>query len=85
MKRFLILTLCLCLAICSLASCNDNEADGFVTKAGTDSSSETVRETSEATDTLPANTDDSQESQTAESTTSTEQTMGPIQEMIPKD
>ena len=74
MKRFVILTLCLCLVLCILAACDGEETELYVDEAG---------ETTLVTDTeseSAAQSEGESESETKEA----EQTMGAIQEMIPK-
>lgn len=70
MKRFVILTLCLCLVLCILAACDGEETELYVDEAG---------ET-----TLVTDTESESAAQSESETKEAEQTMGAIQEMIPK-
>jgi hypothetical protein len=72
MKRFVILTLCLCLVLCILAACDGEETELYV-----DGTVET---------TLATETESESEAQSEgeSETKDPEQTMGAIQEMIPK-
>lgn len=76
MKRFVILTLCMCLALCVLAACNGENTDIYV------SPTEEISDTSATESQTESESETESESKTESG--SAEQTMGSIQEMIPK-
>ena len=78
MKRFVILTLCVCLALCVLAACNGEDTDIYV------SPTEEISDTSATESQTESESETESESKTESGSQTPEQTMGSIQEMIPK-
>ena len=73
MKVFLALVLCVCLTLCVLVSCNEDGSEVYTAPA---------KEQTETSETAESQTES--ETQEEGTTKAPEQTMGAIQEMIPK-